>query len=148
MSAWPSPCGPQRRPRACWNRPRNTPGVTKVFGKRVIDYQNNRFVLAGTKARLTMLRVFLDDCALKLMEGNLDPVIAAMAKLNATEMQGQILDELLQLYGGYGYSAEYGIGRLGRCTGSADLRWHQRNHARDYRALTLNPDSAHLQGAP
>lgn len=83
----------------------------KVFGKRVIDYQNNRFVLADAKARLTMLRVFLDDCALKLMEGNLDPVIAAMAKLNATEMQGQILDELLQLYGGYGYSAEYGIGR-------------------------------------
>lgn len=72
----------------------------KVFGKRVIDYQNNRFVLADAKARLTMLRVFLDDCALKLMEGNLDPVIAAMAKLNATEMQGQILDELLQLYGG------------------------------------------------
>lgn len=83
----------------------------KVFGKRVIDYQNNRFVLANAKARLTMLRVFLDDCALQLMEGNLDPVTAAMAKLNATEMQGQILDELLQLYGGYGYSAEYGIGR-------------------------------------
>ena len=83
----------------------------KVFGKRVIDYQNNRFVLADAKARLTMLRVFLDDCALQLMEGNLDPVVAAMAKLNATEMQGQILDELLQLYGGYGYSAEYGIGR-------------------------------------
>lgn len=83
----------------------------KVFGKRVIDYQNNRFVLANAKARLTMLRVFLDDCALQLMEGNLDPVIAAMAKLNATEIQGQILDELLQLYGGYGYSAEYGIGR-------------------------------------
>jgi alkylation response protein AidB-like acyl-CoA dehydrogenase len=83
----------------------------KVFGKRVIDYQNNRFVLADAKARLTMLRVFLDVCALQLMEGNLDPVIAAMAKLNATEMQGQILDELLQLYGGYGYSAEYGIGR-------------------------------------
>lgn len=83
----------------------------KVFGKRVIDYQNNRFVLADAKARLSMLRVFLDDCALQLMEGNLDPVVAAMAKLNATEMQGQILDELLQLYGGYGYSAEYGIGR-------------------------------------
>lgn len=83
----------------------------KVFGKRVIDYQNSRFALADAKARLTMLRVFLDDCVANLMEGNLDPVIAAMAKLNATEMQGQILDELLQLHGGYGYSAEYGIGR-------------------------------------
>ena len=83
----------------------------KVFGKRVIDYQNSRFALADAKARLTMLRVFLDDCVANLMEGNLDPVVAAMAKLNATEMQGQILDELLQLHGGYGYSAEYGIGR-------------------------------------
>ncbi|MFK7606962.1 MULTISPECIES: acyl-CoA dehydrogenase family protein [unclassified Pseudomonas] len=83
----------------------------KVFGKRVIDYQNNRFVLSDAKSRLTMLRVFLDDCALQLMQGTLDPVTAAMAKLNATEIQGQILDDLLQLHGGYGYSAEYGIGR-------------------------------------
>ena len=83
----------------------------KVFGKRVIDYQNNRFVLSDAKSRLTMLRVFLDDCALQLMQGTLDPVTAALAKLNATEIQGQILDDLLQLHGGYGYSAEYGIGR-------------------------------------
>jgi len=58
-----------------------------------------------------MLRVFLDDCARQLMQGELDPVVAAMAKLNASEMQGQVLDQLLQLHGGYGYSSEYGIGR-------------------------------------
>ena len=83
----------------------------KVFGKRVIDYQNNRFVLSDAKSRLTMLRVFLDDCALQLIQGTLDPVTAAMAKINATEIQGQILDDLLQLHGGYGYSVEFGIGR-------------------------------------
>lgn len=83
----------------------------KVFGKRVIDHQSNRFILADAQSRLTMLRVFLDDCVLKLMAEQLDPTVAAMAKLNATEMQGQILDQLLQLHGGYGYSSEYGIGR-------------------------------------
>ncbi|MBI6940562.1 acyl-CoA dehydrogenase family protein [Pseudomonas putida] len=83
----------------------------KVFGKRVSDHQHNRFILADARARLCMLRVFLDECARQLMQGELDPVVAAMAKLNATEMQGQILDQLLQLHGGYGYSSEYGIGR-------------------------------------
>ena len=58
-----------------------------------------------------MLRVFLDDCLARLMAGELDATTAAIAKLNATEIQGKALDELLQLYGGYGYMAEYGIGR-------------------------------------
>nr|WP_240478645.1 acyl-CoA dehydrogenase family protein [Pseudomonas cremoricolorata] len=83
----------------------------KVFGKRVIDHQHNRFLLADASAQLTMLRVFLDHCVQQLLEDTLDPVVAAMAKLNATELQGKILDQLLQLHGGYGYSSEYGIGR-------------------------------------
>lgn len=83
----------------------------KVFGRRVLDYQNTRFKFADALARTTMLRVFLDDCLAQHMEGSLDSVTAAMAKLNATELQGQVLDELLQLHGGYGYMAEYGIGR-------------------------------------
>ncbi|MDD2136689.1 acyl-CoA dehydrogenase family protein [Pseudomonas kurunegalensis] len=83
----------------------------KVFGKRVGDHQHNRFILADAHARLTMLRVFLDDCTRQLIEGSLDPVLAAMAKLNASELQGEVLDQLLQLHGGYGYSSEYGIGR-------------------------------------
>ena len=57
------------------------------------------------------------------MAGELDATTAAIAKLNATEIQGKALDELLQLYGGYGYMAEYGIGRAGpmraRCDCSA-----------------------------
>ena len=83
----------------------------KVFGRRVLDYQNTRFKFADALAKTTMLRVFLDDCLAQHMEGSLDSVTAAMAKLNATELQGQVLDELLQLHGGYGYMAEYGIGR-------------------------------------
>jgi alkylation response protein AidB-like acyl-CoA dehydrogenase len=83
----------------------------KVFGRRVLDYQNTRFKLADALSRTTMLRVFLDDCLARHMEGQLDAVTAAMAKLNATELQGQVLDDLLQLHGGYGYMAEYGIAR-------------------------------------
>ncbi|MNQ21678.1 Acyl-CoA dehydrogenase [compost metagenome] len=83
----------------------------KVFSRRVIDYQNTRFKLANARAQSTMLRVFLDDCLARQMEGELDPTTAAIAKLNATEIQGRILDDLLQMYGGYGYMAEYGIGR-------------------------------------
>lgn len=83
----------------------------KVFSRRVIDYQNTRFKLANARAQTTMLRVFLDDCLARQMEGELDATTAAIAKLNATEIQGRVLDDLLQMYGGYGYMAEYGIGR-------------------------------------
>ena len=86
-------------------------GERKAFGRRVLDYQNSRFKLADAQAQLTMLRVFLDDCLARQMAGTLDALTAAVAKLNATEIQGKVLDDLLQLYGGYGYTTEYGIGR-------------------------------------
>jgi alkylation response protein AidB-like acyl-CoA dehydrogenase len=83
----------------------------KAFGRFLIDHQNTRFVLAGAAAQLAMLRSFLDQCLSEQLQGRLDATVAAMAKLNATELQGTILDDLLQLHGGYGYSSEYGIGR-------------------------------------
>lgn len=83
----------------------------KVFGRQLVDHQNTRFVLADAASQLTMLRSFLDHCLGQQMQGALDANTAAMAKLNATEIQGRVLDALLQLYGGYGYSSEYGIGR-------------------------------------
>jgi alkylation response protein AidB-like acyl-CoA dehydrogenase len=83
----------------------------KAFGRFLIDHQNTRFVLADAAAKLAMLRSFLDECLGLQMQGRLDATVAAMAKLNATELQGAVLDDLLQLHGGYGYSSEYGIGR-------------------------------------
>jgi len=83
----------------------------KAFGRLLVDHQNTRFVLASAAAQLAMLRSFLDQCLGEQMEGRLLPLNAAMAKLNATELQGRVLDDLLQLHGGYGYSNEYGIGR-------------------------------------
>jgi acyl-CoA dehydrogenase len=83
----------------------------KVFGKTVFDFQNTKFKLAECKAQATMLRVFVDDCLGKAMRGELSAEVGAMCKLMGSEMQGKILDELLQLHGGYGFMSEYKISR-------------------------------------
>lgn len=83
----------------------------KVFGKTVFDFQNTRFKLAECKAQAMMLRVFVDDCLAKAMRGELSPEVGAMCKLMGSEMQGRVLDELLQLHGGYGFMSEYKISR-------------------------------------
>jgi len=83
----------------------------KVFGKTVFDFQNTRFKLAECKAQAAMLRVFVDDCLGKAMRGELSPEVGAMCKLLGSEMQGKVLDELLQLHGGYGFMSEYKISR-------------------------------------
>jgi acyl-CoA dehydrogenase len=83
----------------------------KVFGKTVFDFQNTRFKLAEVKAQVTMLRVFVDDCLAKAMRGELTAEVGAMCKLMGSEMQGKLLDELLQLHGGYGFMSEYKISR-------------------------------------
>jgi acyl-CoA dehydrogenase len=83
----------------------------KVFGNRIIDFQNSRFKLAEAKAYIAMLRSFVDDCIVEHMAGGIASERAAMAKLVGTELLGRFLDEFLQLHGGYGYSNEYGIGR-------------------------------------
>jgi acyl-CoA dehydrogenase len=83
----------------------------KAFGQPVFDFQNTRFKLAEIKARTVACRVFVDHCIALHFEKKLSPEMAAMAKLYATEAQGQAVDELLQLHGGYGFMREYPIAR-------------------------------------
>ncbi|MDE8654509.1 acyl-CoA dehydrogenase family protein [Novosphingobium album (ex Liu et al. 2023)] len=83
----------------------------KAFGQSVFDFQNTRFKLADAKAQGTMLRVFVDDCLARHLRGELTPELAAMVKLMGAEMQGRLIDEFLQLHGGYGYMSEYVVGR-------------------------------------
>lgn len=83
----------------------------KAFGKAILDYQNTRFKLADAKAQATMLRVFVDHCLAQALAGDLSADVAAMAKLVGSEMQGKLLDEFLQLHGGYGFMSEYKISR-------------------------------------
>lgn len=83
----------------------------KAFGKTVFDFQNTRFKLAEMKTEVQVGRVFLDRCLELVLEGKLDATTAAMVKLWTSEMQGKVLDELLQLFGGYGFMWEYPITR-------------------------------------
>jgi acyl-CoA dehydrogenase len=83
----------------------------KAFGKPLFELQNTRFKLADARAQSEMFRVFADDCLALHLRGVLTPERAAMAKLVGAEMQNRILDDLLQLHGGYGYMSEYPIGR-------------------------------------
>ena len=98
----------------------------KAFGQTVFDFQNTRFKLAEAKAQATMLRTFVDECMKLHMERALSPERAAMVKLNATALQNRLLDEFLQLHGGYGYMTEYQVGRawtdarIGRIYGGSD----------------------------
>jgi acyl-CoA dehydrogenase len=84
----------------------------KAFGQTVFDFQNTRFKLAECATIAHVVRSFVNDCVQRLVDGNLEPEAAYMAKLYCTEQQGKVVDECLQLFGGYGYMVEYPIARL------------------------------------
>ncbi len=83
----------------------------KAFGKSIADFQNTQFKLAEVKSQAVMLRVYVDKCIELHLKGELTAVDAAMAKMQSTEMMCQVLDDCLQLFGGYGYMWEYPIAR-------------------------------------
>jgi acyl-CoA dehydrogenase len=86
----------------------------KAFGKAVIDFQNTQFKLAELKTEATIGRVFYNDCVARHLDGGLDPATASMAKYWLTDLQCKVVDECLQLHGGYGYMNEYPIARMYR----------------------------------
>ncbi|HEX3697244.1 MAG TPA: acyl-CoA dehydrogenase family protein [Polyangia bacterium] len=83
-----------------------------AFGKPLIELQNTRFKLAECKTEAHISRVFVDDCIQRFVAGRLDAVTAAMAKYWLTDRQSRIIDECLQLHGGYGYLTEFPIARM------------------------------------
>ncbi len=82
-----------------------------MFGQTLADFQNTQFKLAEMKADLAAQRVFVDRCIELHLKGQLDGVDAAMAKLTTTELQGKVMDQCLQFFGGWGYMTEYPIAR-------------------------------------
>lgn len=84
----------------------------KVFGKPVSHFQNTKFVLADIATQLQAGQAMIDQAAAALDDGTLSPADAAKVKLFCTEAQGKIVDQCLQLHGGYGYMREYPISRL------------------------------------
>ncbi|WP_285034294.1 acyl-CoA dehydrogenase family protein [Mycolicibacterium sp. lyk4-40-TYG-92] len=82
-----------------------------AFGRAISDFQANRFTLAELSTEVTIARVFVDRCVSALVEDDLGPVDAAMAKWWTTELQQRVVTRCLQLYGGYGYMSEYSVAR-------------------------------------
>jgi acyl-CoA dehydrogenase len=83
----------------------------KAFGKTIADFQNTQFKLAELKTEATIGRVFTDECIARFMQGELNEVDAAMAKMWLSNLHCKVVDECLQLFGGWGYMWEYPIAR-------------------------------------
>ncbi len=83
----------------------------KAFGQEIAKFQNTRFKLAELKTEIQIGRVFVDRCIELLLENKLDPATASMAKYWCTDLQFKVMDECVQLHGGYGYMWEYPITR-------------------------------------
>mgnify|MGYP005722416227 FL=1 len=84
----------------------------EAFGGPLTQFQNTRFKLAEVKTKTTVSRAFLDECITEHLNGNLTVEKAAMAKYWLTDTQGEVIDECLQLHGGYGYMQEYDIAEM------------------------------------
>jgi alkylation response protein AidB-like acyl-CoA dehydrogenase len=84
----------------------------KVFGQALLDMQNTRFELAECATIAHIARVFVDSCVERHLRGELDSATASMAKYWVTDMQCQVVDRCVQLFGGYGYMLEYPIAQM------------------------------------
>jgi len=99
---------------ACEAALRWTVSYTKdrqAFGQPIGTFQNTRFKLAELRTETQIARVFVDRCIELLLDAKLDVETAAMAKYWTTDLQCKVIDECLQLHGGYGYMRDYPIGR-------------------------------------
>nr|WP_315847543.1 acyl-CoA dehydrogenase family protein [uncultured Rhodoferax sp.] len=83
----------------------------KVFGAPVASFQNTRFTLAELQTQVQVARVFVDKCCELIGQDKLDTATASMAKYWTTDLQCKVMDECVQLFGGYGYMWEYPITR-------------------------------------
>jgi len=98
----------------------------KAFGQRIMDFQNTQFKLAECKAQATVAKVYVNDCIEKVLQGKLDNTTSAIAKYWVTDTEWKVIDECLQLHGGYGYINDYPIAhmfrnaRIGRIYGGSN----------------------------
>jgi alkylation response protein AidB-like acyl-CoA dehydrogenase len=83
----------------------------KVFGQPVAAFQNTRYTLAELQTEVQIARVFVDKCLELVRDGKLDTAAASMAKYWTSDLQCKVMDECVQLHGGYGYMWEYPITR-------------------------------------
>ena len=77
-----------------------------------MDFQNTRFKLAEVKTKAEILRSFINDCINQLQQKKLNAATASMAKWWGSQTQNEVMNECLQLHGGYGFMMEYPIARM------------------------------------
>lgn len=83
-----------------------------AFGRPIGTFQNSRFQMAGMRANLDAIQLFVDHCVMEHNAGHLTAEIAAEAKLLTSELENRVMDECVQLHGGAGYMDEYRISRM------------------------------------
>ena len=84
----------------------------KAFGGTLMQFQNTRFKLAECQTKTAVARAFLDACIAEHIAGELSSARASMAKYWITDAQGEVLDECVQLFGGYGFMSEYPVAQM------------------------------------
>jgi acyl-CoA dehydrogenase len=90
----------------------NYTSTRTAFKQPIAGFQNTQFKLAEAAAQLQIHQAFIDRCTEDIMEHKLSAESASMAKFSATDMHGKVVDECLQLFGGYGFMAEYPIAKM------------------------------------
>jgi long-chain-acyl-CoA dehydrogenase len=86
----------------------------KAFGQSIGSFQHNKFLMAELVTKVEATQTYVDQAVLAHMEGKLDPIGAAKVKWFSSEVQNEVLDHCVQLYGGYGYMNEYRVTRAWR----------------------------------
>ncbi len=84
----------------------------EAFGGPLTQFQNTRFKLAECQTRTAVARAFLDECIREHLQGALTVEKAAMAKYWLSDTQGEVLDDCVQLHGGYGFMQEYAVAEM------------------------------------
>jgi acyl-CoA dehydrogenase len=83
-----------------------------LFGRALGTFQNTRFKCADMRVQIDCCQAFVDHCVMELIDGRLTGDLAAEAKLAASEIEGRVMDECVQLHGGAGYMEEFEISRM------------------------------------
>ena len=86
----------------------------KAFGQSIGSFQHNKFKIAELVTQIEVTEAYVDDCIAAHAEGKLTPIDAAKAKWFSAEVQNKVLDECVQLHGGYGFMNEYRVARAWR----------------------------------
>ena len=86
----------------------------KAFGQPIGTFQHNQFLLAELVTQVEVTQAYVDQCVMKHTQGELTPIDAAKAKWWTSQVQNDVLDHCVQLYGGYGYMNEYRVARAWR----------------------------------